>query len=131
MDASSFAGSKPLDPGRNYRAYADVHVKDATGAVKYKLLCLVDTGSDYSVLPTAAATAAAIALTGPAITFSTAGGVAYTLPSHPAVDLIVEGYAITVPVAFSASAAFTPLLGRLELVEAFDAGFDATNWYWG
>ena len=130
MDTTSFAGSKPLDPGRNYRACADVHVKDATGTVKYKLQCLVDTGSDYTVLPTAA-TAAAIALSGPAITFNTAGGVAYTLPSHPAVDLIVEGYAITVPVAFSASTAFTPLLGRLELVEAFDAGFDATNWYWG
>jgi hypothetical protein len=53
------------------------------------------------------------------------------LPSHSGVDLIVEGYHIRVPVAFASTSAFTPILGRLELIRAFDAGFDVSNWYFG
>jgi len=45
------------------------------------------------------------------------------------VSLVVEGYAIQVPVAFSPARSFTTILGRLELVEAFDVAFDTEHRY--
>jgi hypothetical protein len=129
---TTFAHARALNPRRSYRAYAYVFVTNATGALKSsKLRCLVDTGSDYTILPVSAATAVGIVPSGPSVTFRTAGGATYSLPSHPTVRLEVEGYAITVPVAFSTAGRFSPILGRLELVAAFDAGFDTSNWYWG
>jgi predicted aspartyl protease len=127
----TFTGLKALSSTYNYRAYADVVVMNSAGARKSSTIqCLVDTGSDYTILPMSIATAVGITPTGPPITFRTANGASYTLPSHPSVDLIVEGYHITVFVVFSSAAAFTPILGRLELVTAFDIGLDTTNWYW-
>ena len=127
----TFSGSRALDPVRNYRAYADVVVTDPTGMTRSSTIqCLVDTGSDYTVLPMSMATAVGIVPSGLPVTFRTAAGVSYSLPSHPTVDLIVEGYRINTPVAFSTAASFIPILGRLEAVAAFDIGFDVANWYW-
>lgn len=129
---ATFASSKPLDAARNHRAYADVRLTTANGTVKSSTLqCLVDTGSDYTVLPLSAATSVGIVPSGPWVTFRTAGGANYRLRSHLGVNLEVEGYAIVAQVIFSQATAFTPILGRLELVAAFDAGFDTSNWYWG
>jgi hypothetical protein len=129
---TTFAHDKALDARRNYRPYADVIVTDATGTVKSpNLKCLVDIGSDYTVLPLGAATAVGIVPSGPSVTFRTAGGATYRLPSHLGVRLVVEGYAITVQVAFSSAMGFSPILGRLEVVAAFDVGFDTSKWYWG
>ena len=125
------SSSRPLDPTRSFRAYADVVMSNpAGGGTSPTVQCLVDTGADYTILPLSLATAIGIMPTGPLVAFRTAAGTAFALPSHPAVSLIVEGYAITVPVAFPAAAAFAPILGRLELVAAFDVGFDVTSWYW-
>lgn len=129
---ATFANSKLLNRGRNYRAYADVVVTNATGTVNSSIIqCLVDTGSDYTVLPLSAATAVGIVPSGPWVPFRTAGGATYRLQSHLGVLLVVEGYAITVQVAFSTARGFSPILGRLELAAAFDTGFDTSNWYWG
>lgn len=127
----TFSGSRSLDPRRNYRAYADIVLTDPAGVTRSSTIqCLVDTGSDYTVLPMSMATAVGIVPSGPLITFRTAAGVSYSLPSHPRVDLIIEGYAIRVPIAFSTAASFIPILGRIEAVAAFDIGFDVANWYW-
>ena len=106
-------------------------VTDPTSMTRSSTIqCLVDTVG-LAVLPMSMATAVGIVPSpGLPITFRTAAGVSYSLPSHPAVDLIVEGYRISVPVAFSTAASFIPILGRLEAVAAFDIGFDVTNWYW-
>lgn len=131
MTLATASGSRPLDPVRSYRAYADVvMLHPAGGAASPTIQCLVDTGADYTILPLGLAAAVGIVPTGPLVAFRTAAGTLFALPSHPSVNLTVEGYAITVPVAFSAAPAFAPLLGRLELVAAFDAGFDVTSWYW-
>lgn len=128
----AFAQSKLLDSVNNHRAYADVIVTDPAGANSSSVLqCLVDTGSDYTVLPISAAHAAGIIPAGRPVNFRTAGGQTYQLPSHPTTDLIIEGYSVNALVAFSTSTAFSPILGRLELVAAFDAAFDTAHWHWG
>jgi len=128
----TFANSKPLNRVRNYRAYADAVVTNASGSMKSSTIqCLVDTGSDYTILPLRAATAVGITPSGPPVTFRTAGGATYLLQSHLGVRLLVEGYIITVQVAFSSAGGFSPILGRLEMAAAFDTGFDINNWYWG
>jgi predicted aspartyl protease len=115
-----------------FRAYADVQMFGPAGVNSSIIQCLVDTGSDYTILPLAIASSIGIQTTGTPIvpvTFRTAGGVQYTLPLHPAVDIRVEGYRIQVPVVFS-PAAFSPIVGRQELLAAFDLGFDTGQWYW-
>src|SRR5208337_4513969 len=102
ISPGTFLSSKALDPLRNYRAYADVVVTDAAGVLKRSVLkCLVDSGSDYTVLPISAAKAVGIVPSGPKVTFRTAGGATYKLASHANVRLVVEGYAVVVQVAFS------------------------------
>jgi hypothetical protein len=128
---ATFLKSKLLDTARSYRAYAKVDVTDPKGTVLASNECLVDTGSDYTILPQNTAAIAGLKLTGPKVTFRTAGGMSYSLPSHMSVHLLVEGYAITAQVLFSSAKSFLPILGRWELVNAFDFGFDDTNWYWG
>jgi predicted aspartyl protease len=131
ISAITFGNSKALDPARNYRAYADVLITDVIGVVRSPTYpCLVDTGADYTILPVSAAVAVGIIPAGPWVTFRTAGGATYALWSHLGVRLVVEGYAITTQVAFSTAPGFSPVLGRLELVAAFDTGFDTSNWYW-
>jgi hypothetical protein len=127
--SGTFSSSKPLVASRSHRAYADVQVVGPTGGKSPVLQCLVDTGADFTILPMSAATVARIAPAGPPVTFRTAGGARYTLPSHP-VELIVEGYLINAVVAFSLGAAFNPIVGRLELVSAFDIGSNKTHWFW-
>jgi predicted aspartyl protease len=127
----TFLHLKALAASRNYRAFAYTQVLDSSGTVKAKFNCLVDTGSDYTILPQRAAMAAGLALTGPKVRFRTAGGTIYSLPSHLTVDLVVEGYPVTGQVLFSSAKGFTPILGRWEIVSAFDCGFDTTNWHWG
>jgi hypothetical protein len=78
----------------------------------------------------AAAAAAGLALTGD-ITFRTAGGNRYALASSANIDLKVEGKVINVPVAFSTAAGFQLILGRPQVLAAFDIGFDTEQWYWG
>ena len=61
-----FAASKPLDVANSSRAYADVSISapaSPTILVSPTIQCLVDTGSDYTILPVAMATAAVAAVT--------------------------------------------------------------------
>jgi hypothetical protein len=130
----TFPNKKALSRANNCRAYADVQATDAAGSVKSPILiCLVDSGSDFTILPASAASAVGIAVSSltQVASFSSPGGPRYMLPLDPSVRLVVEGYAITVPVAFSSSPSFIPILGRNEMLAAFDAGFDNTDWYWG
>lgn len=128
----TFAHSKPLVVARNSRAYASVvMLNPATQQQSAALQCLVDTGSDYTILPLAVAMEIGIKPAGKMISFRAAGGAQYKLPSHAAVDLMIEGYSLQAEIAFSHSNNFMPILGRIELVFAFDVGFDTNNWYWG
>ncbi len=119
------------DTKNNFRAYADVHLTDpSTGVRSPTFQCLVDTGSDYTILPISAATAIGLTPSGPPVTFRSVGGVAYTLPSHSAVYIEIQGYLTIGTVVFSTAAGFSPIIGRLELIQAFDIGMDASNWYY-
>ena len=125
-----FGNSKPLVVTRFRRAYADVQIVAASGTSPV-YQCLVDTGADYTILPMSAATAAGITPSGPSVRLRTASGATFTLPTHPAVPLLIEGYANTLPVAFSTGPAFVAVLGRLEIVQTFDIGLDISHWHWG
>ena len=127
----AFAGHKSLDTLRNYRAYADVYLTNpVTGVKSPTFQCLVDTGSDYTVLPMSAATAIGITPSGPLVTFRTVGGATHTLPSHSSSDIVIEGYLVIGPVVFSSAISFSPIVGRLELIQAFDIGMNITDWYY-
>lgn len=125
-----FSHQKALDTARANRAYADVRIA-GPAASSLTWVCLVDTGSDFTILPMAAAMAAGITPSGSAVTFQTAGGARYSLPSHAPVPLIIEGYLVpNARVVFSAGQGFSPILGRGELLAAFDVGFSRTDWFW-
>lgn len=126
---------KPLVLRSRNRAYAFVQVRNASGAVVRRYNCLLDTGSDYTLLP--AAILPLIGLTpSSTVTFRSAGGSSYTLPYEPApptgtgVRLVIEGVRKRLGVAFY-STGFTPILGRIQALQAFDFGLDRSNWYWG
>lgn len=129
----TFAYSKPLDPSHRLRAFADVSILDSTGTLSLSPCYrrLVDTGADVTILPMSAATLAGIVPAGPPVTFRSAGGNSYTLPSHMAVHLSVEGHPIVARVAFSTTGAFSPVLDRMELLQAFHFAFAGTTWHWG
>lgn len=79
--------SKPLT-APHWRASADVYATNSTGSVKTSVFqCLVDTGSDYTILPNHVAATIGINLaTDPTIvmkSFRTAIGATYALPYHP------------------------------------------------
>ena len=132
ISPTTFTRHKSLSSANRFRAYADVYVTDPyTGTKSATFQCLVDTGSDYTILPLSAATAIGLTPSGPPITFRTAGGTTHSLPSHSWVDMIIEGYHIIGPVVFSDAIDFSPIVGRLELVQAFDIGMDVTEWYYG
>jgi hypothetical protein len=129
---TTFGYSKPLITTPPARAYADVELADPTlTRFSATLQCLVDTGSDYTILPMSLAVSFGIMPAGPPVTFRTAGGTTYSLISQPGLDLLIEGYAIKATVAFASSAAFIPIVGCFDLVNAFDFGFDDVNWFWG
>jgi hypothetical protein len=129
---TTFSYSKLLSTTPSARAYADVALTNPTYTrVSATIQCLVDTGSDYTILPMSLAGGFGIVPSGPPVSFRTAGGVTYSLPSQPGLDLMIEGYAIKATVAFSTSAAFIPIVGCLDLVNAFDFGFDDVSWFWG
>jgi len=129
---TTFAGHKTLSAANRYRAYADVYLTDpSTGVKSSTIQCLVDTGSDYTILPMSAATAIGLTPSGPPVTFRTVGGATHSLPSHSWVDIVIEGYHIIGPVVFAIATGFSPIVGRLELVQAFDIGMNLTDWYYG
>lgn len=133
----SFVGgtAKPLVSARSNRAYAFVSVRDASGTVVGNYNCLVDTGSDYTLLPDSLLPVLGLTPSS-LITFRTAGGTSYTLPYEPppptgaGIRLVIEGVPKRLGVAFYSSG-FTPILGRIEALSTFDIGFDNTNWFYG
>ena len=128
---TTFTRHKLLSTTNSYRAYADVYLLDpASGAKSPTFHCLVDTGSDYTILPRSAATAIGLIPSGPSVTFRTAGGATYTLPSHTMTAIVIEGYLISGTVAFSSGSGFSPVIGRLELISAFDIGMDTREWHY-
>jgi hypothetical protein len=76
ITAQTFAHNKALSTARKHRAYADVVIINPVSARRSATLqCLVDTGSDYTILPLSAASQLGITASGPPVTFRTAGGV--------------------------------------------------------
>ncbi len=128
---TTFFGHRPLSAANQFRAYAVVYLTDLTTGVRSPTFqCLVDTGSDYTILPMSAATAIGLTPSGPPVTFRSVVGTTYTLPSYSAVGIVIQGYLTVGPVVFSTASGFSPIIGRLELIQAFDIGMDATNWYY-
>jgi hypothetical protein len=113
---------------RSSRAEAYVEVYDKMTRHIASFNCLLDTGSDYTLLPDALLPLLGIVPTS-TITFSTVSGSKTTLPFIPMVNLKVEGYSISRGVAFYSSG-FIPILGRNEAISAFNFGFDENYWYY-
>ena len=110
------------------RPYADVELIGPTGRSTYK--SLVDTGADYLQLPSSAASAVGLSLSGgKTITVQgAAGGTTMTLLSG--LSITIEGISITADVLFHSSGASKPLLGRQALLAAVEAGFNTKEWLW-
>ena len=119
----------------NLRPFADVVLIGTGGTKSFTIQCLVDTGSDHTVLPLALATSIGITPSGPLVSIGTAGGAHSRFQSHSPADLIIEGYVIkgvTILLSpFSAIGGFTPIVGRKHLINAFDFGFTTKEWHWG
>lgn len=120
-----------LAPGS--RAYAEVFLEDPTsGAKDGPKVCLVDTGADYTILPASMAVTLGLAPGGlPTVSITAADGTVFSLPQATGLDLVIEGYRVTADVLFCSASKFTPLVGRRDLMNAFDFGFDDTYWYYG
>lgn len=120
-----------LSPGS--RAYAEVMLEDTTSGMKDgPKLCLVDTGADYTILPDSMALTLGVAVgTLPTIKLTAADGSVFYLPRATGLDLVIEGYPVTADVLFCSAPKFTPLVGRRDLMNAFDFGFDDSYWYYG
>jgi hypothetical protein len=130
--AISFGGasSKPLNVAFNSRAEAYVEVVDSGRTIIGRFNCLLDTGSDYTLLPDWLLRSSGITATGTA-KFHSIAALPYTLPLATGVELIVEGTTIRCDVAFY-STGFTPILGRPQaMMAAFDFGFTTSDWYYG
>jgi hypothetical protein len=131
----TFPHSKPYSgSATNLRPFADVVLIGPTGS-SYTIQCLVDTGSDHTILPLGLATSVGIIPSGPLVSVAAAGGTRVSFQSHAPADLVIEGYTIrgvTILLSpFSAIGGFTPILGRKHLINAFDFGFDTKEWHWG
>ncbi len=127
----TFLAARPLDP-KDQRPYASVSLRHPTsGKSGPKLICLVDTGSDWTVFPAALANASGVIVNGPPIAVRTANGTAFSLLRATNVELIIQGYLIVTTIAVSQAGAFTPIVGRRDLLTAFDLGFTTTHWHWG
>ena len=131
MPLIAFANSKPYDliDNRPYSGLTLLHSSGAPRSPTYR--CLVDSGSDYIVLPISAAASVGIRLSRMRKTLHGVTGSA-SFFFEPALLVDVEGYRITADVLFdpSPSAAFVPLLGRAAMLAAFDVGFTVVEWLW-
>jgi predicted aspartyl protease len=126
-----FPNNRNYDPSDN-RPYSRVYLTNSTGTKKSSLyMCLVDTGSDYIILPRSAATTVGIALSGTKKTIRGATGSA-SFDFETNLQFIIEGLSITADVLLDPSpgAAFVPILGRVAILAAFDLGFNVTDWLW-
>ena len=129
MPTITFPNSKPYDPidNRPYAAVALLH-----GARKSPTFpCLVDTGSDFIVLPTSAASLIGLPLSGTKKTYrGVTGSASFDFEIGLQVD--VEGCVITTDVLFAptATVGFVPILGRVAILAAFDLGFNVSDWLW-
>ncbi|MGX6998849.1 aspartyl protease family protein [Caballeronia sp. KNU42] len=123
----TFRYSKPYDPV-DKRPYAEVYINNG-GTTSSRIDCLVDTGSDYTILPAAVASKIGLATIGPNITVGTPSGSTFTLPSAN-LQITIEGFIINTQVLLTSAKKFTAIVGHHDLIKAFDIGFDITDWYW-
>jgi predicted aspartyl protease len=107
---------------------ADLVLIDPSGSRSSIIQCLVDTGADYTVIPTYIVLGFNVTSTSP-FSVTTAGGyVTYNIQTG--VDVEIEGFRIKTDILFdpSPSAAYIPILGRVTLLSAFDFGFNINEW---
>jgi predicted aspartyl protease len=114
------------------RALAEVQLFDPIRnlPISRVIRCVIDTASQYTILPQSDLDGAGIP-PGPVVPIRTIAGTVASFPSQQ-VDLLIEGqYHINATVLSSSAVGFTPVLGLLEAKDAFDFGFDFSNWYFG
>ena len=131
MPTIFFPNNRPYDPNDN-RPYAQVILTDSSGTRKTSVYwCLVDTGSDYIILPISATTMVGITLSGATNTLHGVTGSA-SFNFETGLQVSVEGYTITADVLFdpAPTATFVPILGRAAILAAFDLGFNVNDWLW-
>jgi predicted aspartyl protease len=111
------------------RPYADVVLlPKGPSAPTYK--CLVDTGADYLQLPAMAAGHASISLsTGISTSVTTVAG-STILMLVKGLSIEIEGKIVKADVLFDPSNTSAPIAGRQVLLNAFDIGFNVSEWLW-
>lgn len=132
MATKIFSKQKSLNLSNNSRAYADVILINPTnGQRSGPINCLVDTGSDYTILPLRIATTLNINPPTPA-SIITSSGQTVSFQSHKSLEIVIEGWILkNVHVLFSPAQQFIPILGRIDLIDTFDFGFDSSYWHFG
>lgn len=130
----TFPHAKPYaGASRNYRAYADVRLIGPT-ATSSTHEFLVDTGSDYTIVPERLAQNIGIPTNVPLpqVNFTTASGHNVALPYYTPLDIEIGAYILPgIRILITSASGFIPILGRPELIAAFDFGFNTTHWHWG
>lgn len=113
------------------RAFVDVFLINPTnsslraGPVK----CLIDTGSDFTILPIQYANSINITPSN-STTIRSPGGTA-TYSSQPNLTLeICNLHLPNADILFSSSSGFLSILGRNDLLSTIAIGMDDHNWYW-
>lgn len=129
----TFTHSRPFDLFHN-RPLAAVRLIDpSSGRRSLAYDCLVDTGSDFSILPLSAMSRLGRTHSGGTKRIASLGG-SFVLEHEFGIDLNIEGYRITprqgVCFAASPTAAFLPVLGRVDLLTALTVAMAGSNWYW-
>lgn len=79
--------------------------------------CLLDSGADYTVLPSTEITRVGLAVPATTITVSSVTGVA-TFPVFHGLGIEIEGIAITANVLIDTTGATRPILGRSDFMSA-------------
>jgi len=129
MPTLIFTNTKSFDPSDN-RPYADVTLTDALGTpISATYQCLVDTGSDYIILPISAA--AGLVLSGTMMVYHGVTG-STSMNFEKNIDIIIETKKLRADILFDPSpgAGFIPILGRTAILTAFDLGVTVSDWHW-
>ena len=130
MITVDFLFHKPFDL-KDRRPYLDVVLLSDSGGRSDGYKSLVDTGSDFVILPMTAAMTAGITLSGNTTDLRLATGKA-VLPIEKDLNLSIAGWKIQADVLFETSndPNFIPIVGRAALLTAFDIGFQSTLCLW-
>ena len=112
--------------GSSHKPIANVELHTPTGTVNFN--ALIDTGADYTVFPDSYLSMWPKMPTSTIPVRSVSGSAVYTIIYGQLIT--VEGFKLKADVLFSPTLAKGALLGRVDLLTAFQVGLDSSQWLW-